>query len=174
MDSQTDLREAVKRNLVADVARSFGQVRLKVTGTSMLPSVWPGDILTVSKRSAAELLPGQIVLCFRNQEFVAHRLTGKIGDRLITRGDSLDHDDSPFREDEILGQVVFVLRDGRRIDPSPSWWHSAACWILRRSELSVRLLLAVRRLWANKELRDPHSLPIQTAVTVAEQPEIII
>ncbi len=170
MDSQTGLREAVKRNLVAEVARSFGQVRLKVTGTSMLPAVWPGDILTVSRRNAAELLPGQIVLCFRDQEFVAHRLTGKIGDRLITRGDSLNYDDPPFREDEILGQVVSILRDGRSVDPSPAWWHYAGCWILRRSQLSARVLLVLRRRWTNKKLRDLHPLPIQTA----EHPEIIV
>jgi hypothetical protein len=40
MDAPTDLRDAVKRNLVADLARSFGRVRLRVNGTSMLPSIW--------------------------------------------------------------------------------------------------------------------------------------
>ena len=146
MDSHTDLRDATKRCLVADVARSFGQVRLKVTGTSMLPAVLPGDILTVIRRDAADLLPGQIVLCFRNQELVAHRLTGRLGDRFITRGDSLCYYDKPFREDEILGQVVSILRDGRQVDPSPAWWHGAGRWILRRSQLSARVLLGLKRL----------------------------
>jgi len=77
MDAPTDLRDAVKRNLVADLARSFGRVRLRVNGTSMLPSIWPGDILTVNQCNAADLIPGRIVLCYRNQALVAHRVVGK-------------------------------------------------------------------------------------------------
>jgi signal peptidase I len=146
MDSQNDLRDAAKRGLVADVVRSFGQVRLKVTGTSMLPAVLPGDILTVIRRDGADLLPGQIVLCFRDEELIAHRLTGKSGNLFITRGDSLCHDDRSFREDEVLGQVVSILRDGLQIDPSPAWWHGAGRFVLRRSELSVRVLLGLKRL----------------------------
>ena len=146
MDVQTNLREAVKRNLVADVARSFGQVRLKVTGTSMLPAVFPGDIVTVCRCSAADLLPGQIVLCFRDEALVAHRLARVNENRFITRGDSLCNDDRPFQEDEILGRVVCIHRDGREVDPAPAWWHGAGCFVLRRSELFVRLLLGMKRL----------------------------
>jgi signal peptidase len=155
MDVQSDLRDAAKRSLVAEVARSFGQVRLRVTGTSMLPSVWPGDILTVSRCNVADLLPGRIVLCFRNQEFVAHRLTGKTGNRFITRGDSLCHYDHPFRGDEILGEVVSIFRDGRPVDPLPAWWHGTACWILRRSQLSVRVLLGVKKGLAGLRSKPP-------------------
>jgi signal peptidase I len=150
MNLTADLQNMAKRDLVAEVARQFGEVRLKVTGTSMLPSVWPGDILTVRRRSAGELLPGQIVLCYRNQGFVGHRLVAKRGDALITRGDSLPYEDRPFRDDEVLGEVVSILRDGRSVDPSPAWWHGAGSWILRHSELCTRVLLRLRRLaWAS-------------------------
>jgi hypothetical protein len=151
MDVQTDLRDSVKRNLVADVVRSFGRVRLEVTGISMLPSVWPGDIVTVSRCNTEDLAPGQIVVCSRDQEpLVVHRLARKIGNRLITRGDSLCHYDPPYLEDEVLGQVVSILRDGRSVEPFPTWWHGVACWILRRSQLSVRVLLRLKKLaWVN-------------------------
>src|ERR1700691_598157 len=98
-----DLKILVSGDLLADVARQFGEVRLKVTGTSMLPSVWPGDILTVRRRTTTDLLPGQIVLCYRNQGFVAHRLVDKRSDCIITRGDALSHEDRPFQNDEVLG-----------------------------------------------------------------------
>ena len=152
MDPKADLRDAVKRKLVADVARSFGQVRLQVTGCSMLPAVWPGDILTVRRCSGAELCAGQIVLCFRDGALVAHRLVRKSSQQYITRGDSLYNYDRPFREDEILGRVVTIVRHGRRIDPKSSWWHGAACFMLRRSELLVRLLLRWKRLgWSDRK-----------------------
>jgi signal peptidase len=141
----TVLRSVVGRELVADVARRFGEVRLRVTGTSMLPSVWPGDILTVRRRSVAELLPGQIVLCYRDQEFVAHRLVGKRGDWIVTRGDSLACEDRRFRGEEVLGEVVSVVRDGRELTPYQNWWLRAGAWILRHSEPSIRILLRLRR-----------------------------
>jgi hypothetical protein len=141
---QPCLRDAAKHRLVVELIRQFGEVRLRVTGTSMLPAVWPGDILTVHRRDAAELSPGQIVLCYREQGFVAHRLVGKHAGHLITRGDCLPYEDPPFREDEILGQVVTVLRNGRSVDPSRNWWSSAASWILRRSDLCARLTLRLR------------------------------
>lgn len=146
---QTGHTEA-KCGLVAEVARTHGEVRLKVTGTSMLPSIFPGDILTVRRQSPAKLRTGHIVLCYRNEGLVAHRLIGKIGNGLITRGDSLLHHDQPFHEDQVLGQVVSVLRDGRVVDPSPIWWRRAAACVLRHSELCIRILLRLRRpLWAS-------------------------
>ena len=69
MDLAGELYDAAKRDLAAEVIRQFGEVRLRVNGASMLPSVWSGDVLTVRRRSAAELLPGRIVLCYRNGAF---------------------------------------------------------------------------------------------------------
>ncbi len=145
-----DLRTAAKCDLVAEVARTFGEVRLKVTGTSMLPAVWPGDILTVRRRRIAELGPGEIVLCSRNRQLVAHRIVGKCGAVLTTRGDSLAHNDPPVREEEVLGQVVSIVRDGvrdgRKLDPRPVLWRRAGAWILCRSDFSTRVLLRLSRL----------------------------
>ena len=135
----------LKLELAADVVRRFGEVQLQVTGTSMLPAVWPGDVLTVRRRCAAELLLGQIVLCYRDGRFCAHRLVGRRGDCLITRGDSMPNEDRPFRDEEVLGEVVGVLRQGRSIDPSPNWWYCAWSRILRHSELCTRMLLRLRR-----------------------------
>jgi hypothetical protein len=167
MDLMPDLHTAAKRDLVAEVVRQFGEVRLKVSGTSMLPSVWPGDILTVRRRSMAELRPGQVVLCYRKGEFVAHRVVGKRGDGLITRGDSLPYEDRPFRDDEVLGQVVSIERDGHAVDPSPLWWHSAGGWILRHSELCTRILLRLRRLAWPVERRT--EAPVQMPATAVRR-----
>ncbi len=146
MEGQAELRDAVKRNLVADVARSFGQVRLKVTGTSMLPAVFPGDVLTVSRCSGAELCAGQIILCFRDGALVAHRLVRKNGSQFITRGDSLYNFDRPFQEDEILGRVVTIVRDGRQVNSKLAWWHGLVCFILRRSQWFMRQLFRLKKL----------------------------
>lgn len=155
MDRQIDLCDAVKRCLVAEVVRTFGEARLKVTGSSMLPSVWCGDILTIHRRRPAELLPGQIVLCYRNQAFVAHRLVSKIGNHLITRGDSLCYYDRPFREDEVVGQVVSILRGGKEIpvQPTLSLASRSVAWLMRHSGLCVRQSMRWKRLTAYARAR---------------------
>jgi signal peptidase I len=129
-----------KRDLTADVIRQFGEARLKVTGASMLPSVWPGDVITVRRKSAADLIPGQIVLCYRDRKYLAHRLIAKRDQYFFTRGDSLSYDDPPFRENEVLGEVCSIQRNGREVALSTSWWHSGASWIVRHSDLCSRVL----------------------------------
>ena len=44
-----DLRAAAHRELLAEVARKFGEIRFKATEGSMLSPVWPGDVLTVRR-----------------------------------------------------------------------------------------------------------------------------
>ena len=51
MTTTADLRAAAQRELLVEVARNFGEIRFKATGDSMLPSVWPGDLLTVRRQS---------------------------------------------------------------------------------------------------------------------------
>jgi signal peptidase I len=145
MEPAGELLDEAKHDLAAQVLRQFGEVRLKVTGASMLPSVWPGDVLTVRRRSPAELLPGRIVLCHRDRGFFAHRMVGRQGDRLITRGDSHLREDPPFGDEEVLGEVVSILRNGRPVDLTPVWWHRIFSWTLRHSELCTRMVLRLRR-----------------------------
>jgi signal peptidase I len=150
MTRATELRNAVKRDLTAEVIRQFGEVRLKVTGTSMLPSLWPGDEITVLRQSAAGLTLGQVVLCYRNQAFTAHRLMAKRDDVVVTRGDTLSYEDPPFRDGEVLGAVVSIVRSGRPAALSSAGWHRVISWIVRHSELCTRILLRMQRLaWAD-------------------------
>src|SRR2546428_275960 len=155
-----DLRAAAHRELLAEVARKFGEIRFKATGDSMLPSVWPGDLLTVRRQSFSEFRHGQIVLYERvasgqwpvageNAQLVAHRVVDCSGDRsprqLITRGDSLPCNDAPVHEDQILGRVVSISRNGRPIDLDFTRSRRIAAWVLRRSDLAGRVLLRLSR-----------------------------
>src|SRR5215475_14796812 len=108
--------------LVADVARRFGEVRLKVTGASMIPSIWPGDVITI-RHIDASLQPGQIVLYSREGRLVAHRITRVQGDLLSTRGDSLPCDDPPIHALDVVGQVISVARNSRRQHLKQSLWR---------------------------------------------------
>lgn len=72
MHDLEDSRAAVKCDLAAAVIRSSGELRLKVTGSSMLPSIWPGDILTIRRQNLDQIRPGEIVLVARDGGLCAH------------------------------------------------------------------------------------------------------
>ena len=125
-------RSAVGCQLVTDVARSFGEVRVKVTGASMIPAVWPGDVITVRSTSLVDLQPGQIVLHRREEKLIAHRVTRIHDNLLITQGDSIPYEDPPVNEADMVGLVVGLLRNGHLMDLKQSEWQRISALILRR------------------------------------------
>ena len=162
MTTTTDLRAAAHRELLAEVARKFGEIRFKATGDSMLPSVWPGDLLTVRRQNFSEFRNGEIVLYEREaaentltrpygpaspggRGFVAHRIVRRNGRQLITRGDSLRRNDAPVEEDQVLGRVVCVTRNGRHIGLEFTRRRRIVAWVLRQSDLAGRVFLRFTR-----------------------------
>jgi len=88
----------------------------------MLPSVWPGDLLTIQSAAYGEVVPGDIVLVMRDNLFFVHRLiaTRQDGDCLswITRGDAMPQNDPPAAASELLGRVAGISRASRSFAPS--------------------------------------------------------
>ena len=135
---------AVGCQLVTDVARSFG-VRVKVTGASMIPAIWPGDVIIVRCTALTQLQPGQIVLYRREGMLIAHRVTRIHGNLLTTQGDSLPNEDPPVNEADIVGLVVGLLRNGNPMDLKQSQWQCVSASILRRSDFCMRMALRLGR-----------------------------
>jgi hypothetical protein len=117
-------REQHQRDLAVEVLRTSGRVRLAARGYSMLPSLWPGDVLTIQASTLAQLVPADLVLYWRDGIFFVHRVVRHTQDdgqvRLITRGDSMPHPDQPVSSQEVLGKVTAVERDGRLLEKLPA------------------------------------------------------
>jgi hypothetical protein len=117
-------REQHKRDLAVEALRASGRVRLAARGYSMLPSLWPGDVLTIHASTLAQLVPADLVLYQREGSFFVHRVVrqtqidGQV--RLITRGDSMPHRDQPVSAQEVLGKVTAVERDGQLLEKLPA------------------------------------------------------
>jgi signal peptidase I len=109
----------VQRGLAADILRVSGIVRLQAAGWSMLPTVWPGDTLVVERVACTEVRRGEIVAFSRGGRFVAHRVVTKNPAQTViqTRGDALLEMDSPVSGADIVGKVVFIVRNGSCIVP---------------------------------------------------------
>jgi len=144
-----DARSELKRQLFLEILKSSGEAKLAVTGGSMLPSIWPGDVLEVHRQAVSEIATGDVVLCERQGGFLAHRVVGKVagpkGTLLITRGDALRAPDAPVSSEELLGRVTAILRGSRRLGPRLTRWHRAASWLFSRSDLCARLALRLTR-----------------------------
>src|SRR5579859_491569 len=119
MPSATEIRADHKLDLAADVLRSGGAVRLQALGASMLPTIWPGDVLTIENKATEETVPGDIVLVARDQRFLIHRLIEKRGSQCITRGDSMPQNDAPVAEAQVLGRVSAIHRKSGDVIPNP-------------------------------------------------------
>ena len=59
MSTTADLRAAAHRELLAEVARHFGEIRFKATGDSMLALGVVCDLLTIRRQSFSKFPRGE-------------------------------------------------------------------------------------------------------------------
>lgn len=132
----TTTADARKLELAAEVLASGYALRLRAFGTSMLPSIWPGDILSIEPKPEEEIVAGDIVLVTRQNRFFIHRLIGKHDSRWITRGDSLPYNDNALASCDVLGRVSLIQKKKRTIVPNQrrSLFSRALAWTLCRSD----------------------------------------
>jgi hypothetical protein len=144
--------------LAVEVARRFGRLRLRVTGTSMMPAIQPGDVLCVTRVEPGDASPGEIVLFARGGRLFAHRIVGRDGEggdqHLITRGDCLLENDPPVLQSELLGRVTGLER-GRhpaRSRPLLKRPNRVLVRCLRSSDRATALFLRLTMLWRTLSL----------------------
>jgi len=151
-DPALDAVDALKCELAGDVLRSSGSLRFAPTGSSMLPTILPGDVLTLERAASEGVSKGDIVLFTRNRRLFAHRVVEKVGEssgmRLITQGDGMALPDPPVTESELLGKVAFILRNGRLIHPSPRQRLSerAVSVLVRRFDAAARIVVGLHQI----------------------------
>jgi signal peptidase I len=146
--------------LAEDVVHTFGKIRLRVFGTSMVPSILPGDLITVQQMLVSDISSGEVVLYARDGRMFAHRVVGcaasprqpfaRNGESLlITRGDLLAHNDPPVSSSELLGKVISIQRGDRQIKTfsPPGALSRASIRLLRTSSRATYLYVKLASLW---------------------------
>lgn len=115
------MQQEARCRVAAQALQSWGILRFRAQGTSMLPTVWPGDLLTLQTLSFERVAPGDLVLYMRDGRFLVHRVVRKCdrqtNPRLITRGDCMRREDSPVLAAQLLGKVTAVQRTGLPFPP---------------------------------------------------------
>jgi Peptidase S24-like len=138
---------AERSALLADALQRTGRVRLRVHGESMLPALWPGEVVEIVSCGLEDVQSGEIVLARRDGRLFLHRLIAPAtpeGFRL--RGDSVPASDPLFPADALLGRLVRRSSSGRpgegqAVSVSALPIHFAARWLGVRWCRAVGLLL---------------------------------
>jgi hypothetical protein len=160
-------REALRLELAAEVLRSFGELRFRACGHSMLPVIFPGDVLLVRNEPIENVRPGDVVLVTRDRRFYAHRTvhTERRDGRLclITQGDGLAKEDPAIFENEFLGRIAELVRRGKQIEvtATPGFATRLVGWAVRHSELLTSSLLRWHSLRTRREGKAETATPAQ-------------
>ncbi|RZI85387.1 MAG: hypothetical protein EOP38_05220 [Rubrivivax sp.] len=139
MDLQCDDR--VRIDLALETLSRTGQLTMRALGSSMLPAILAGDLLTFRACTPHMLAPGHVVLARRGDALVAHRLLSCDGALLRLQGDALPCPDLPIATSDLLGVLVRQERAGQLLPLGGRPWlrrHRLARWVLRRSTVARR------------------------------------
>ena len=148
MQTSCDARDFSKNELAAEAIRCFGELCLRVTGSSMLPALRPGDVLLIRHCTIEESRLGDIILYIRRRRLFAHRVISRSAARLVTQGDSIAEPDPSVTANELLGKVVRVMRRGKRIchESRPTLPARMAAVLFRRSATAGRVFTRLQGL----------------------------
>lgn len=104
-----------------EILQKGNQIRFRANGWSMHPTIRDGQVIEVDPIPPEALKPGDIGLFLEGGRVLAHRLVRKLRDSegesvYIFQGDGLEVPDAPVSRSSVLGRVVSVERDGRKVD----------------------------------------------------------
>ncbi len=85
----------------------FGYSFFEVATGSMSGAIEPGDAVVV--KINADYQVGDVVTYASGDDFITHRIIAMNGDKIITKGDANNTNDSPITSSVILGKVIKVL-----------------------------------------------------------------
>jgi signal peptidase I len=109
---------------VAEKMRSQGSAYLRVSGSSMVPWIRPGDFVFIRRFDFAKISAGDVVVFQRSGLLVVHRAirhvhgapSEKAASLLITKGDASSEEDIPVCAEEFLGRATRIHRGRHHID----------------------------------------------------------
>jgi signal peptidase I len=133
--------------------RGYG-IRLRVEGSSMMPTIRPGEAVIVKPATATNVKLKDIVFYQTERGVIGHRLV-RITNRngklvLLARGDADKGASEPVAPAQILGRLVAVERNGRCIDLAgrkAKVKHSIRIHASQCKQQILLLLIARRANW---------------------------
>lgn len=100
---QTDVKQ-----LVISLLSKGHKIKLKASGISMFPLLWPNTMLDIIPYTTSNLKVGDIAVfnCFESNTLVAHRIIKIDRNAILFRGDSCPRTDGWINAQLVLGKVT--------------------------------------------------------------------
>lgn len=131
--------------MVCECTGEGRSVAITATGTSMLPFIRPGDIVTIAPQAGYRR--GDIVLALveGRHDVVLHAVIGHDGNTYTLMGTANLKLTEETIGSDIAGAVVAIERDGRAISTlTPKWRRAMSLWLRLRP--LRRLILKTMRI----------------------------
>lgn len=112
-------------------------------GTSMVPTLLPGDLLHVTRCGKSGVGAGDVVVFLPSDSPIplAHRVVSRHGKEVLTRGDNNDSIDGPILAPvKIIGRVAFAERKGELLKIYGGVSGLLGAWRLRLRRTIPRVL----------------------------------
>ena len=143
-----------RESLAAEALRRSGRLRLQVRGESMLPALWPGDLVEIAACSLNDVERDEIVLAFREGRFFLHRfLAQHERDGFLTCGDSMPGPDPVFQSDALLGKLMHVVREGQTVSAPVRPWSRVVGMFFCHCSSACRAVLRFHSWRNSRRLR---------------------
>ena len=137
-NSDTTSPEEARLELFLSVLQRARHARLRVVGTSMLPTFYPGDTVVVETLPSSMIREGDIAVWVQDGRLCSHRVVKLRWPLIVTRGDANPHFDTAIPASECVGRILAIERKGARLR------HRALLSLcIRRSELVKKLILLI-------------------------------
>lgn len=152
MRSPAQNREVLNCELATEILRISGELRFVARGTSMIPEIFPQDLLLVRNAGVESLCKGDVALWTRDGRFFAHRVVRAANpdyrDAIITQGDALPYADQAVQADEILGHVYAIVRRHActLLTSRPRLSSQTLAFLVRYSDFGAKWLLRYNTL----------------------------
>jgi hypothetical protein len=132
-------------DLVKDALRAHGMFRMVALGASMAPAILHGEELVFEPVALDRVQTGDVLLAYYSSQprFCIHRVVGRVGGAVLTKGDSLDVLDEPVQSPELLGRLRRLQQGSRAVDVARPHQRAVAVVLARLSLLSVVVASAV-------------------------------
>ncbi len=111
------------------------EFHLTARGNSMSPFIKPADIITLSSYNGTSPEVGDIVAVYlpRKKMLIVHRLIARHPNGFVMAGDNSFRMDGLVRNQEIVGKVTEVQRNGHRKKTGVETYTRTIAWARRQS-----------------------------------------
>lgn len=118
--------KTLEKELMVETLEKGDKLRFKALGGSMTPFIRSGDIITIEPVNHRNIVVGDILFYEADSEFLVHRLIEKRENKensiYTTKGDSLTSPDKPVNDSQIMGKVIKIERNGKKLEYGTRYW----------------------------------------------------